>query len=84
MVMIKNGQKIIVHLMSSSVQLSLKKLRHPNLINIWTCNQGVVGSNPSQAKIQLTTEPKVSFKSKNGFNKKWSVTNCASDVKVYS
>ena len=34
--------------------------------------------------IQLFTEPKLSFKSKNGFNKKCSETNCASDVKVYN
>ena len=40
------------------------------------------GFESQTGKIKLAIEPKLSFKSKNGFNKKWSETNC--DVKIYS
>ena len=39
------------------------------------------GFEPRKGKIQMATEPKLSFKSKNGFRKHWSVINSASDGK---
>ena len=42
------------------------------------------GFESQTSKIKLATESKLSFKSKNGFNKHCSETNCASQCQVYS
>ena len=42
------------------------------------------GFESKAGKIKLATEPKLSFKSKNGFDKSCSENNSASDHQVYS
>ena len=42
------------------------------------------GFESQTSKIKLATKSKLSFKSKNGFSKYCSETNCASECQVYS
>ena len=43
-----------------------------------------LGFESQTGKMKLAIEPKLSFKSKNGFNKQCSETNCASECQVFS